>query len=80
MITPVLIIHRSSANHRPIFGRHALVGAWVELIRTRRAVGSNGGSSLHDGLGEVKRDVRAIRTTQTEQGERIARLEAKAGG
>ncbi|MFC6868741.1 hypothetical protein [Haloechinothrix salitolerans] len=26
MITPVLIIHRSSANHRPIFGRHALGG------------------------------------------------------
>ncbi|MFC6870962.1 hypothetical protein [Haloechinothrix salitolerans] len=30
MITPVLIIHRSSANHRPIFGRHALV-VWENI-------------------------------------------------
>lgn len=62
-----------------LVGGTGLVGAWIELIRTRRAVGQNGGSTLHDGVAELRSDVRAIRKTQAEQGERIAALEAKVG-
>jgi len=55
-----------------------LSGVLVELVRTRKAVGSNGGSSLHDGLKDVRIDVREIRKEQTKQGERIAKLEARS--
>lgn len=57
-----------------VFGG-GLLAVWIEQIRTRKAVGSNGGSTLHDGMAEVRRDVREIRKEQTKQGERIAKLE-----
>lgn len=52
-----------------LLGAGGLGGVWVELIRTRRAVGSNGGSSLHTVVARIE-------STQGRHGERLASLEA----
>lgn len=52
-----------------LLGGGGLLGVWVELIRTRKAVGSNGGSSLHQ-------IVERIETKVSKHGERLAALEA----
>lgn len=62
-----------------LVGGGGLLGVYIELIKTRRAVGTNGGSTLHDGMRELRTDVREIRKEQTKQGQRIAALEAKGG-
>lgn len=63
-----------------LVGGGGLLGVYIELIRTRRAVGSNGGTSLHDGMRELRTDVREMRTEQAKQGRKIAALEARTGG
>lgn len=62
----------------------ALVGVWVELIRTRKQqtkvvteVTPNGGASMKDALGRIESDLREVRTEQSKQGARIATVNAR---
>lgn len=51
-----------------LVGGTGLIGAWIELVRTRRAVGSNGGSSLHQIVARIDK-------RQQQHGERLASVE-----
>lgn len=61
----------------------ALIGVWVEQVRTRRkaqtvvtAVTPNGGESMRDAVNRIERDVREVRVEQNRQGQRLAAVEA----
>lgn len=45
-----------------------MIGVWVELIRARKAVTPNGGTSLRDAVDRIE-------ATQRKHGERLARVE-----
>lgn len=62
----------------------ALIGVLVELIRARKRqdqvvaeVTPNGGGSMRDISARIETQVDKIRETQTQQGERISKVEAK---
>ena len=60
-----------------LVGAGGIGGVWVELVKTRRAVGSNGGSSLHDG---VRRIVIQTAAHRLPVGVECVRLPATAEG